>query len=226
MAIKWMWVLLLPFAILSACTRAEEPAPSQAPPSPAAVAAPTEPGAASPAAAPEPEDEDEDEDDDDDFDEPLDTDFEIDASASRYFGWVPMTVAFGARALNGTPPFTYTWDFGDGSPPATGETATHTYTKLGSISAFATGQDASGEKSRVQLVIFTVTPEEYSQRKNVPLERLLASPAPAASPESGGAGPAPGAGAGKAAGDQPAEAGATGAAADPPAEAGATDETP
>lgn len=220
MAIVWTWVLIFPLAILSACTRAEEPTSSPTQPSPATAAAPAKPGAASPVAAPEPADEDDDEDDDDDFDEPFGDEFEIEASASKYFGWAPMTVAFGAQALNGKPPFTFTWDFGDGSPAETGETATHIYTKAGSIKAWVTGEDANGEKSRMQFFIVILTPEEYARRKNLPLEGLLASPAPTTSPESG-ASPAAEAGAPKTAGDQPAEAGTNAAAADPTAEAGA-----
>jgi hypothetical protein len=99
-------------------------------------------------------------------DDEIGPEFEIDADADRYFGAVPFAVRLKARAQNGTPPFTFTWDFGDGTTGETGESLTHVYRRVGRIDTFVTGRDASGGESRVQLMLFLLTPEEYVRRMN------------------------------------------------------------
>jgi len=159
------WIVLLALVSALGCTRPEER--SAAPLATATpAAATTAPGA---------------EEDEEDVDEPLGPDFEIAIEVSSYFGPAPLEVAFKVKARNGTPPVTFTWNFGDGSSPATGEAMTHTYTKLGRIDAFVTGQDANGEKDTIQMLLFSVTPEEYLRQKegaDVPLPGA----APAATP--------------------------------------------
>jgi PKD repeat protein len=116
----------------------------------------------------------------DDIDQPW-SDFEIDADASSYTGYVPKQVAFVARAMNGTPPFTFKWDFGDGSPQETGESVMHIFTRLGKNDVFVTGTDGQGRTSRVQMILFLLTPEEYARRQNLDpaaLPTIVASPAP------------------------------------------------
>jgi hypothetical protein len=180
----WYWTALLTALSLTACTRDEEPIPSARPSlAPAATRTPaviTEP---SPAAttSPAPDEDDEDMGAEDDLDQPW-SDFEIDADASDYTGYVPKQVAFVARAMNGTAPFTYTWDFGDGSPPATGESVTHIFTKVGKNDVFVTGKDGEGRTSRVQMILFLLTPEDYARQRNLDpaaLPTIVPSPAPA-----------------------------------------------
>jgi PKD repeat protein len=52
----------------------------------------------------------------------------VTANASPSAGIVPLAVAFSAAANGGDNNYTYTWDFGDGSPTATGALVNHTYT--------------------------------------------------------------------------------------------------
>ena len=174
----WLWLSVLSLVTMMACARVEEPVPR-----PAATPAPEATGvaraaAASPAAVATPA---ADEDDEDDKDE-VGPDFEIEAGASGYTGWVPKTVQLTVKALNGTPPYTFTWDLGDGSPPETSEAVTHTYTKLGRTDIFVRAVDANGEKAFFQLVLFLQTLEEYAKRKGLDPALLMASPSPAATP--------------------------------------------
>jgi PKD repeat protein len=107
------------------------------------------------------------------FVEPADPEtFEIDADATSFMGYAPMLVNFGATALNGTGPFTYTWNFGDGTPPATGDRVSHVFEKIGRIDVIVTGQDAAGDTSSVQLALFVFTPEEWAKQRNVEVATL------------------------------------------------------
>ncbi len=127
---------------------------------------------------------------DEDFEWNLDTepagpDFEIDADATSYFMPLPNTVTFKAVALNGTPPFTFTWNFGDGSPPETGAMAKHTYTKLGRVDAVVDGKDANGDTARVTLGLLVTTPENFVQRLDLDpkiAENWRGGPSPGATP--------------------------------------------
>ena len=163
------WWMILPLFVLAACTReTAAPAPTATPAS-VRGAATLLPETLNPAPAPSvagsPSDaEDDNEGEDEDDDKPLGTDFQIDADASSYSGYVPKTVAITARALNGTPPVTYVWTFDDGAIPVAGDSIIHTFTTIGKHDVFVIGRDATGAMSRVQLVFFFVTPEEWAIR--------------------------------------------------------------
>jgi PKD repeat protein len=113
-------------------------------------------------------------------DEAQDTDFEIDAGATSFYMPSGNTVTFKAKALNGTPPFTFTWNFGDGSPKGSGEMIKHTFTMLGDIDVIVTGRDASGAESVMTLGIAVATLEAFNQRMNGDSEEpdTLGSPDP------------------------------------------------
>ena len=162
----------------AACSRGEAPRPVATPVATrtpnAAAASPTGAAAA-----------------DDDFEwnlaeEASDTDFEIDADATSYFMPLLNTVTFKAKALNGTPPFTFTWNFGDGSPEGSGALVKHTYTALGAFDARATGRDASGSTSLVTLRLLVTTREDFATRlgldPTLPETLPAASPSPAVTP--------------------------------------------
>lgn len=57
---------------------------------------------------------------------------------------VPVDVTFSASGSGGTPPYTFTWDFGDTSPTVTGDQVTHTYTTSGTFTVTMTAQDSVG----------------------------------------------------------------------------------
>ena len=117
-------------------------------------------------------------------DEPSGTDFEIDADATSYYMPVPNTVSYKAKALNGTAPYTFTWNFGDGSPETTGETARHTYSELGRYDTVVIGKDANGSSSRVVLAILVVEPKTFVDRLQLDPKLLenWRTPEPAATP--------------------------------------------
>jgi len=178
---------LLTYAVtLAACTRDETPQPIASPvatltpaasAAPPIAASPAAAGAASPVAAADGED----------FewnleDEPEGTEFEIDADATSYYMPLGNVVTFKAKALNGTPPFTFSWDFGDGAPPATGELVKHTYDKLGRFDAFVTGTDASGTTSTVQLGLLVDAPQDWVKKLGLDPKVLESFPSPSPDP--------------------------------------------
>jgi hypothetical protein len=97
-------------------------------------------------------------------DEPDGDEFEIDADATSYYMPAPNIVTFKAKALNGTPPVTFTWDFADGTPPTTGDLVQHTFTEVGRRDVRVVGKDATGAVYTVQLGLTVTTVEEFSVR--------------------------------------------------------------
>jgi hypothetical protein len=174
--------LAIILAVLAACQRTESPS-SRPSPSPAAtvIVAPradsAPPAAAGPSAAVSPGAEEAAADQDDDILKPWSDEFEIDADPDWYFGYLPMVVTFTAKPLNGIPPFSYVWDFGDGSPTTTGERAVHVYTNKGSYHPAVVGTDGRGQQYRVEFIIDALTRDEYAQAKHVD-PALLPTPVP------------------------------------------------
>jgi hypothetical protein len=113
-----------------------------------------------------------------------DTEFEIDASATTFYMPIGRVVTFKAKALNGTPPFAFTWDFKDGSPPGSGEMIKHAFQKLGHLDVTVTGKDASGATALMTLGVLVATPVDYARRHQMDpkvIEELKARyPEPAA----------------------------------------------
>ncbi len=67
------------------------------------------------------------------------------AAASPGSGLAPLTVNFSAGASGGTGVYdSYSWDFGDGSPHASGKNPSHTYTVGGTYTATLTVTDSMG----------------------------------------------------------------------------------
>jgi hypothetical protein len=180
--------------LIAACQRDESrPAPGpSAPPKATPAAQPAQASAAStaPAASPpkaaesgDEADNDSSANDNEDIDKPWGTEFEIDADANRYFGYPPMLVMFAAKPLNGKPPFTYTWDFGDGGSHVTGEVVNHVYDKIGRYTAFVEGKDGNGETYRVSFIIAVVSAQDFASRKGLDVSTLPSlSPVPTTTP--------------------------------------------
>jgi hypothetical protein len=162
---------------LGGCSReADAPAPKPPPAATAApvVAAPIATPTRGPVATPspaltqepvagipgtEPEDFEWDLADEADGDE-----FEIDADATAYYMPAPNIVTFKAKAFNGKPPITFTWNFADGSPPMTGELVQHTFTDVGRRDVWVEGKDATGATSHVQLGLLVTTVDDFVER--------------------------------------------------------------
>src|SRR4029077_1688396 len=74
-------------------------------------------------------------------------------------GQIPLTAKFTATASGGKPPYTYSWNFGDGSKVSTVQNPSHKYTKAGTYTAKLTVTDsASPAKSVTASVVITASP--------------------------------------------------------------------
>jgi PKD repeat protein len=69
----------------------------------------------------------------------------------------PLTIDFTATAAGGTAPYSFTWDFGDGSQ-GTGETVSHTYTEANTYGVQLTVTDAVGETVTVNREVTPTAP--------------------------------------------------------------------
>jgi hypothetical protein len=91
--------------------------------------------------------------------------FEVDADATSYYMPAGNVVTFKAKALNGTPPYTCKWNFGDNSPEQEGLLLKHRFPDpLGQITVWVTCHDASGAVSQVQLNLGITTREDWMTR--------------------------------------------------------------
>ena len=65
------------------------------------------------------------------------------AAAVPTSGQIPVKVAFTGTATGGTPPYAYSWNFGDGSATSTAQNPSHTYTTAGTYTATLTVTDSA-----------------------------------------------------------------------------------
>jgi PKD repeat protein len=79
------------------------------------------------------------------------------ATADKTSGTAPVTVNFTGSASNGTGPYTYEWDFGDGSAHSTQQNPAHTYTSAGSYSVTLTVTDSTAKTAIDNHLTITVT---------------------------------------------------------------------
>jgi PKD repeat protein len=70
-----------------------------------------------------------------------------------------LTVAFTGTASGGTPPYSYSWNFGDGSATSTAQNPGHTYSTAGTYTATLTVTDSSAPvQTATSSVTITVSP--------------------------------------------------------------------
>ena len=81
----------------------------------------------------------------------------VQPSAAPSTGGAPLAVAFTANTAGGTTPYTFAWAFGDGTT-ASGQTASHTYTTVGSYVASVTVTDSKGATASGSVRISVVVP--------------------------------------------------------------------
>jgi hypothetical protein len=67
-------------------------------------------------------------------------------------------VSFSASISGGTAPYTYSWNFGDGSATSTAVSPSHTFSSQGSYSVVLTIQDATGTIAKSSALVITVGP--------------------------------------------------------------------
>jgi PKD repeat protein len=85
-------------------------------------------------------------------------------------GNAPVTISFDAGTSTTASTETYTWDFGDGTPTATGLTTSHTYTTAGRFLVTLTVKDADNQIDTANTFVFVLaagvkmsSPVRYSQ---------------------------------------------------------------
>lgn len=79
--------------------------------------------------------------------------------ASPTTGQVNLTVSFRAFAIGGTPPYTYRWDFGDGTPATIEPAPTHVYTNASTYTATVTVTDYELESTSDSITIRATSAE-------------------------------------------------------------------
>ena len=120
--------LVVMTVVVAACSRDQgKPAAQATAAAPAKAATP--PAAAPQAQAPAAEDNEE---------------LYVDLDADPDEGPPPLTVKFTSTIEDATPPITYKWDFGDGTPPSTEANPTHVYQKAGEFTATVSAKDSKG----------------------------------------------------------------------------------
>jgi PKD repeat protein len=81
------------------------------------------------------------------------------ASAVPASGQVPLNVSFTGSASGGTPPYSYSWNFGDGSAASTAQNPSHTYSNAGNYTATLTVTDSAAPASTASsTVAISATP--------------------------------------------------------------------
>jgi PKD repeat protein len=79
------------------------------------------------------------------------------ASATPLTGLTPLTVTFTGNIVNGNGPYTYDWDFGDGSPHSTVQSPMHTYNVGGAMAVTFTATDQWGHSASDTHLVINVT---------------------------------------------------------------------
>ena len=80
------------------------------------------------------------------------------ATADRLCGPVNTTVCFNGTSKGGVGPYTYTWDFGDGSPVVSGQSPCHVYDAAGTYTVTMTSRDSLGSTDVDDHLQVVITP--------------------------------------------------------------------
>ena len=90
-------------------------------------------------------------------------------------GAIPLTAHFRAVPAGGSPPYTFTWDFGDGSESASGETTAHTYLEAGEYHVSVEANDAYGRSATGSFTPIVAT-TEYTELSSVGIDAFPIDP--------------------------------------------------
>ncbi len=91
------------------------------------------------------------------------------ASAAPASGIAPLNVSFRGTVVGGNGPYSYTWDFNDGSAGSTGQNPSHVYQAPGVYTALFTVTDADGDED-------TASVDVAVQDNTVPQVALVVTP--------------------------------------------------
>ena len=95
------------------------------------------------------------------------TPLEASCVASPTSGEVPLTVNFTGSATGGTPPYSYSWNFGDGTSSSE-QSPTHTYSEVGDYTATLTVTDSQSNQDSDSVIINAyayATPADETAKK-------------------------------------------------------------
>lgn len=81
---------------------------------------------------------------------------EVTATVNRSCGYAPLNLIFNATAAGGFPPYTYDWNFGDGTPGDTIFNPSHSYLAVGDYTAVVTVTDSTGRTGTASVVVHVV----------------------------------------------------------------------
>jgi PKD repeat protein len=73
--------------------------------------------------------------------------------ASTLKGALPLSVQFAGSAVGGTPPYSFSWNLGDGSPSASAEATSHTFDRAGTYTITLTVTDTAGHEVTSQVQV-------------------------------------------------------------------------
>jgi PKD repeat protein len=104
-------------------------------------------------------------------------------------GSAPLPVAFAANASGGTPPYTYVWNWDDGSPNSADPSPTHTYLAEGTFTPLLTVHDSAGHSAYWPGVPITVGPPLAVSTSAFPTSGSAPLPVALTSAPSGGTPP-------------------------------------
>jgi PKD repeat protein len=79
------------------------------------------------------------------------------ATVDKLCGPSGTTACFAGTAIGGTPPYTYSWNYGDGSPVQTGQAPCHIYAAAGNYTVAMTVTDAAAHTSVDSHIIVSIT---------------------------------------------------------------------
>jgi len=79
------------------------------------------------------------------------------ASGAPTTGTVPLTVSFTSTPVGGRGPYTYSWNFGDGTAASTLKNPSHQYTSTGTYTAKVTITDSTGTTATYSLTVQVLT---------------------------------------------------------------------
>jgi PKD repeat protein len=97
------------------------------------------------------------------------------AAANPTSGQAPLAANFTGSATGGTPPYSYSWNFGDGQSSSS-QNPSHTYNSAGTYIAILTATDSEGLKDDHSLTITVTTPGTSTYELSI--SSATGSPAP------------------------------------------------